>query len=196
MLVSRHAAFVETSMGSGSGFPISDRAYLTAWHVVEGCRAEDVLVDGLQVLEIIRVGELDAAVLMTVAHGQEPWPMADRAPRPGERVYKSGFGQGAHWWTEGLGTEDPQRVAIDIFPGDSGGPLFDADGEVVGIVVAMGASRLGMILHHCWIVPMDEILAAMPPGVLGEPVSAPHAPLPVEEGPWERFQRLKKERGL
>ena len=199
LLNSRHAAFVETPVGTGSGFPITATAYLTAWHVVEGWDAEFVMVDGNQVLEVIRVGDLDACVLVTAPHGREPWPLADRAPRPGERVYKSGYGQGLHWWTEGIATEDRERVAIDIFPGDSGGPLFSEDGEVVAIVVAVGTSRMGAILHHCWVVPMDDILAQMPPGVLDAPepgASAPPAPLPVEETPWERFQRRRKELGV
>ena len=199
LLTSRQAAKVETPISSGSAFPISDIAWLTAWHVVEGWNAEFVSVAGFGVLEIVRLDGLDAAVLITAPHGREPWPLADRAPRPGERVYKSGFGQGLHWWTEGLGSEDPERVAIDIFPGDSGCPLFAADGSVVGIVVAVGQSRRGLIHHHCWIVPMSAVLDALPPGILEDGAEAPAPPpaaLTPSEEAWERFQRRKKELGV
>lgn len=172
---------------------------MTAWHVVEGWKATVVTVDGIQVLEIIRIPDLDAAVLITAPHGRDPWPLSKRSPRSGEKVFKSGYGQGLHWWTEGLGTEDADRVAIAIFPGDSGGPVFDVDGNVLGVVVAVGMSRRGVVCHHCWIVPMSLILDAMPPGVLDvapEPAPMPAGPLPAEETPWERFLRLKEERGV
>lgn len=198
LLTSRHAALVETPFSTGSAFPITTTSWLTAWHVVEGHEAGNVTVDGFVVLEIQRCGELDAAVLTTIEHGRSLFPLADRAPRAGERVFKSGYGQGLHWWTEGRGTEDDERVAIDIFPGDSGCPLFDAQGNVVGIVVAVGASRRGFITHHCWIVPMDAILDVMPPGVF-EPIPPrvePALPLSSTDEAWERFLRRKKELGL
>ena len=200
LLNSRHAARVDNPLGLGTAFPISDTAWLTAMHVVEGWEPNLISVDGFVVKEVIPLGELDAAVLITEPHGQTPWPLADRDARPGERVFKSGYGAGEHWWTEGIATEDSDRVAIDIFHGDSGGPLFSADGEVLGIVVTVGAyGRGGRILHHCGVVPMSEILPLIPDGILNAPDEAqapPPAPLPVEETPWERFQRIKKERGL
>jgi S1-C subfamily serine protease len=193
LLTSRHSSLVETPRGTGSGFPISDTAFLTAWHVVEYTAVEDIVVGGWNVIEVIRLEGLDAALLVTGLHGQTPWPLANRAPRPGERVFKSGYGAGQHWWTEGIATEDPRRVAIDIFPGDSGCPLFDADGKVLGIVVMIGMSRRDHILHHCYIVPMTAILPVLDP-LLHEPAPEPVAPLPAGETTWERFLRLRKER--
>jgi S1-C subfamily serine protease len=146
-----------------------------------------ITASGLEVLEVIRVGDLDACVLVTEPHNREPWPLADRIPLAGERVFKSGYGAGEHWWTEGIATEDADRIAIDIFHGDSGGPLFDAQGNVLGVIVSMGGYGYeGRILHHARIVPMALILAAMPEGLL-EGLELPHGPLPVGETPWERF---------
>jgi len=190
LLNSRHAALVETPFSMGTGFPITDEAWLTAWHVVEGWDAEDVTIAGFAVLEIKRCGDLDTCVLITALHGRTPWPLADRLARAGERVYKSGYGQGLHWWSEGLATEDGERISLDMFPGDSGGPVFDARGDVLAIIVAVGMSRSGTIEHHCWVVPMVAILDAMPEGVMegaDEPLTMPPGPLPVEETPWERF---------
>ena len=198
LLTSRHAAQVETPFSTGSAFPITDSAWLTAWHVVEGWEAENVTVDGFIVLEITRCGELDAAVLSTAPHGRAIFPLADRAHRAGERLYKSGYGQGLHWWTEGIGTEDPHRVAIDIYPGDSGCPIFDAQGRVVGIIVGVGASHRGTIEHHCWIVPMSEIMPVLPPGLFDPepPRIEPALPATPRDEAWERFLRRKKELGL
>lgn len=188
----RHAARVETPFGLGTGFPISDDSFLTAWHVVSQASPGAITVDGWVVLEVIKLEDLDAAVLVTGPHGLEPWTLADRSPRPGERVWKSGYAQGVHWWTEGIGTEDSYRVAIDIFPGDSGAPVFDSRGRVVGIVVMIGMAGRDHVLHHCWIVPMDKILSVLPPIEI-EPLGPP-APLPAPETPWERFLRLREER--
>jgi S1-C subfamily serine protease len=200
MLGSRHAAKVESPFSSGTGFPISGTVWLTAAHVIGRFDPGQITVDGLVVLEIIELGEdLDAVLLVTEPHGHKPWPLADRAPRPGETVFKSGYGAGAHWWTAGLGTEDPDRVAMDIFPGDSGGPVFSTEGEVLGIIVTVGVHRGTIIMHHAGIVPMTLILEALPEGLLDAeegPAPPPPAPVPVEETPWERFLRLKKEQGL
>ena len=193
LLTSRHASLVETARGTGSAFPITDTAYLTAWHVVEGSAVESIFVGGWNVIEVIRLEGLDAAMLVTGYHGEDPWPLANRAPRPGERVFKSGYGAGQHWWTEGIGTEDPRRVAIDIFPGDSGCPLFNADGEVLGIVVMIGIYRRDHILHHCYVVPITEIWPVLLPLLDAEAPVDPVA-VPVPETPWERFLRLRKER--
>ncbi len=192
LLVSRHAALVDTPSGTGSAFPISDDAYLTAWHVVEGEDAEDITVDGWGVSEVLRLAGLDAALLFTGIHGLQPWPLGNRGPRPGQPLWKSGYGQGFHWWTAGFGTEDSNRVSLDIWSGDSGGPVFDARGEVLGIIVSMGMTREGdAVSHHAWIVTIDRILSALPEDLFWQdPVEMP---LPPNE-PWEEFLRLRKER--
>jgi hypothetical protein len=173
---------------------------MTAWHVVENRKPADVTINGQAAVRIERIGELDAAlVYMDGPHGQQPWPFEDRAPMPGETVFKSGYGAGEHWWTEGIGTEDPTRVAIDLFHGDSGCPVFDSNGDVIGIIVTVGGyGHEGRILHHCGIVPMSAIFPELP-GDLFEPPAPrvePALPLaPVDEA-WERFLRRKKELGL
>ena len=179
MLRARHSALVEVSMGTGTGFPIRDDAFLTAWHVVDGENPENVTVGGLQAISIMRVGELDAAIIFTAQHGLTPWPLADRLARPGERVFKSGYGQGDHWWAEGIATEDPYRVALDIFHGDSGGPIYDSEGNVLGIIVTLGCYGFqGRVLHHCGAVPMTEVLDALPDDFWARRRSASSQPCP------------------
>jgi S1-C subfamily serine protease len=199
LLVSHHSALVDTPRGTGTGFPIRDDAFLTAWHVVAGRKAEDVTVGGWQVIEIERLEGLDVAILYTGLHGERVWTLADRTALPGEVVFKSGYGAGEHWWTEGIATEDADRVSIDIFHGDSGGPVFDSRGRVLGMIVTVGGYGMeGRILHHAGVVPSTKILGALPEGFFEPalPLTMPPAPLaPVDEA-WERFLRRKKELGL
>lgn len=191
LLISRHAVLVDTPHGAGSGFPITEDAFITAWHVVFDSRAEQITVDGWIVNEMIQLKGTDVALLFTGIHGLDPWPLAKLGPRPGQSVWKSGYSQGLHWWTAGIGTEDDHRVALDVFAGDSGGPVFDAQGRVLGIIVSMGWNGEHIIEHHAWIVPIDRILSALPEGIFEQ--RSP-SPLPVAEQPWDRFLRLRKER--
>lgn len=154
-LTTRVALFVDTWTGSGSGFPMSETEVLTAWHVVAGMPPAGVTINGMNPTEIIQVPDLDAAILVFAeGHGLAPWPMDIRPIEPAETVYCSGWGVGLHWWSEGLGTQDPSRLSLDIAPGDSGCPVLDEDMEVVGIVVARGVYAN----HHCWIVPITSIV--------------------------------------
>lgn len=194
LLTSRHAVFVDTPVSTGSGFPITDDAFLTAWHIVVGSEAKQITVGGWIVYEVVRLEGIDAALLFTRNHGLQPWPLGKRGPRPGQRVWKSGYGLGHHWWTEGIGTEDVNRVALDIFLGDSGGPVFNVRGEVLGIVVSMGSTGLYYATHQASIIPIGDILPLLPANLFEKSPAKFPAPLQPHETPWEEFLRLRKER--
>tara|TARA_R110000764_G_scaffold36736_1_gene81944 strand:- start:15275 stop:15859 length:585 start_codon:yes stop_codon:yes gene_type:complete len=152
------ALFVDTWTGSGSGFPMSETEVITAWHVVSDVPPEAITINGLHPITSERLGELDAALLtFAEPHGFGVWQLDVRLVEPAEAVWSSGWGAGMFWWSEGLGTLDPHNLSLTIAPGDSGCPVLDADGEVVGIVVARGVYAD----HHCWIVPITEIAQAL-----------------------------------
>ena len=46
--------------------------------------------------------------------------------------------------------EDVYRIAGDVQPGNSGGPLLTTDGQVAGVIFAKatGGSSLGLCHHH------------------------------------------------
>ena len=161
-LASHVALFVSTWTGTGSGFPLSTTEVITAWHVVDGMPLRGVTVAGQHPITIDRLGSLDAAVL-TFADPvtQTPWTLDVRPVEPAERLWCSGWGSGHHWWSEGLGTIDPDRLSLTIAPGDSGCPVLDADMEVIGIVVARGV----LADHHCIIVPITEIYSELNPSM-------------------------------
>jgi hypothetical protein len=177
----RVACKVEVDLGfataQGSCAPITANAYLTAAHVVDAARFAEmglemvgVCVDGLKVAEIILLEGLDAAVLvMEAPHGKAPWRLDVRSIAPAEDVAVSGWGLGEHWWSRGLGTLDPRRLSIPIINGDSGGPVLDADGDIVGIMVARNPEAG----HHTYIVPITDILAKFPEKMLQDLALAP-----------------------
>jgi hypothetical protein len=162
-LASKKSSKVFTPTGTGSCFPITDDAYLTAAHVVSDTAAYLVTINGGCAWEIIFLEGLDAAVVVMMnPHGQEPWSIDPRFLEPAEDLYLSGWGAGRHWWSRGLATESQNRASISITFGDSGCPLMDADGDVVGLIVAVGVTAK----HHAWFIPMRKIVAALPEDIL------------------------------
>ena len=152
-LADRMSMKVETPISLGSAWPLTEDSFITAAHVVGGWPPGMVTVNGLPVESFELILGQDAVILhMATPHGYTPWPIDVRELLPGERVYKSGWGQSRHWWSEGFATNDQDRLSLDICPGDSGGPVLDSDGEVIGMIVGIGKAD-----HHAWIIPLTEL---------------------------------------
>ncbi len=143
---------------SGTGFYINRDYLVTAAHVVEGCRRMEL--SDTTVLEIVRSEpDLDLAVLkvpgdpavLFEAGESDVWlelsPQLDA--RLGETVtalgfpYLGRFGQGltvtggnVSALPGGTFGESQIMISAPVQPGNSGGPLLNADGEVIGVVVA------------------------------------------------------------
>lgn len=134
----------------------ADGAIVTNYHVARRETAIVVLHDGrrLEARVAARDGANDLVLLRIAAAGLPALPVRDaRTLRPGELVLAVGHPAGmADAATLGIVTEPPaeppggQRALIrtDVLlrPGNSGGPLVDAAGRVVGInaMVAGGAA--------------------------------------------------------
>jgi serine protease Do len=143
---------------SGTGFYINRDFLVTAAHVIEGCRRMEL--SDTTVLEIVRSEpDLDLAVLKIPGDPAvlfEPgesdvWlelsPQLDA--KLGETVtalgfpYLGRFGQGltvtggnVSALPGGTFGESQIMISAPVQPGNSGGPLLNADGEVIGVVVA------------------------------------------------------------
>lgn len=134
----------------GSGFFIAPNIIATNFHVIDGSYAQSVKffthLREYPVLRVIRVDKRADLALLQVNLPNVPFlPLAeDGWPDIGMDVFAIGSPQGlegtlstgivSSWRTE-LGPERIQFTA-PISPGNSGGPLINAKGQVIGVVVA------------------------------------------------------------
>ncbi|MCW1886257.1 S1C family serine protease [Luteolibacter flavescens] len=149
------ALISEESGASGSGVIVTaDGLILTAAHVIEGAEAVTVVFpDGKQVKGKVLGANLSKDIGMVQMEDKGPWPFMERGEsgplEAGDWVIAMGHSTGF----------DPARtppvrfgsVVSDgpgnflttdctLIGGDSGGPLFDLDGKVVGINSSIGVS--------------------------------------------------------
>jgi len=140
--------------GSGTGFVV-DRAghIVTNAHVVKGCASVAISGQGKThpATVVARDRVRDLALLQAEISGKVPVSFRSAASEPalGEPVIVAGYP------LKGLLTDDLQvttgsvsatsgirndqnmlQVTAPVQPGNSGGPLFDAGGSVIGVVVA------------------------------------------------------------
>ena len=136
---------------SGTAFFVSkDGRVLTNAHVVEACRAVDVIVDGRRSSGAVvgRDEENDLALIATDLHPAKlaHWRLHVRR---GEDVIVYGFpladvlastgnvATGNVTALAGIANDSRHlQISAPVQPGNSGGPLFDRNGNVIGIVVS------------------------------------------------------------
>ena len=156
-----HPAHPHLTMASGSGFFISPDGYLvTNNHVVED--AEDISItlengDKLPASLIGADARTDVALLKVKASHQFPYvKFSDKDPRVGDWVLAVGnpFGLGgtvtrgiisAHHRDIGSGPYDYLQIDAAVNHGNSGGPSFNLDGEVVGMNTAIFSPSGGSV---------------------------------------------------
>ena len=147
----------------GSGVLVGpDTHILTNWHVVKGAKQIDVMVSrgdreprrilNVQIVAADRANDL-ALLGINPRIGKElkdqVAPIADQAPEAGQEVFALGHPVGAtgilkHTITKGVVSAVAREVqgqtmiqhSAQINGGNSGGPLFDTRGRVVGINTA------------------------------------------------------------
>jgi len=142
----------QVSGGTGSGFFVTSNGYfVTNWHVVDGARTIRVRgASGTFEATLVRRDAANDLALLKV-DGEFPTLSlrTDRGARVAERVFTVGFPnpslQGtASKYTAGevsalSGPRDHPallQISVPLQPGNSGGPLVDPEGLVVGVIVA------------------------------------------------------------
>lgn len=151
---------------TGSGFFVSRAGHLlTNNHVVAECR--DVRVTEGEKSVAAAVLATDAArdlALLKLPHGVAAAAVFRGEPkaRPGENVIVVGFPLAGILTTDPIvttgiisalaGPRDDRRlmqISAPVQPGNSGGPLLDASGHVVGVIVAtLSTIKLAMATGH------------------------------------------------
>ncbi|WP_084047941.1 S1C family serine protease [Deinococcus hopiensis] len=137
--------------GVGTGFLIGDGYALTAYHVVAGSKtlSAQTLDKKRYAVEVVGYDEqADIALLRVNVPGATPFmPLAARGPVIGDPLLGIGNGGGAFLTSKtgrliGLNADagradfPPGTLEMNapLVPGDSGGPILNAQGEVVGVV--------------------------------------------------------------
>jgi serine protease Do len=151
--VARSVVLVRGSRGSAGSGVIWDQAGLviTNHHVVHSSQAELVIADGrrLRARVIRRAPALDLAALAVEEDGLTPAAVGDSdALRVGDLVVAVGNPMGERN-APSLGIvaskpDDVLRLSITLRPGNSGGALVNARGEVVGIPHLVAGSGVAM----------------------------------------------------
>lgn len=151
----------ERGASYGTGFFISAQGHmLTNHHVIDGCRNVRVLLeDGPAPATVLRHNERnDLALLRVQRPPGQPYARFRAQPsiRPGDSVVVAGFPlpnvlqNGLNITTgnvsamAGLGGDIAlMQITAPVQPGNSGGPLLDLSGHVVGVIVSkLNAQRI------------------------------------------------------
>ena len=140
---------------TGTGFFITDEGHLlTNWHVVAEAKEIAIVIDGQLVpAKLLKQDPANDVALLKVLNVQKPsialTLVESSETRRGEEVFTLGFPlvkiqeqeqKASFGKVNSLsGIKDDVRflqIDVPIQPGNSGGPLFDKQGRVVGIVTA------------------------------------------------------------
>jgi serine protease Do len=164
-----------TVHGEGSGFVVSaDGLVLTNHHVIEHAKSIKAnFSNGRSVRAKVLGSDATIDVALLQLDGDGPWPFVElgssKDAHVGDWVLAVGNPLGlGHTVTAGIVSAKGRTLGHDAFEdfiqtdaainqGNSGGPLFDVDGRVIGINTAIiqGANTIGFA------VPIDMIRATM-----------------------------------
>lgn len=146
----------EELMGEGSGVIIDDRGYvMTSWHVIEGARAGEVVLNDGTKLSASLVGydkSTDLAILKIKDESGGECPSVEFGDSDAVRVGEVAIAIGSPFSLQSSVTvghvsqkgrkvhilpyEDFIQTDAAINEGNSGGPLIDVDGRLIGINTA------------------------------------------------------------
>ncbi len=137
---------IETEDGIGAGFTVTDEQIITAAHVVTGARNIEVVLqsdkDNPRPASLIYIDEeKDVAILRSDTVGIRQFKLSSELPEVGAEVFAIGSPIGAPVLSKGLfegrayGTT--LTASVPIAPGNSGGPLLNEIGDVIGLVQAV-----------------------------------------------------------
>ncbi|NNE07091.1 MAG: trypsin-like peptidase domain-containing protein [Gemmatimonadetes bacterium] len=154
-----HNKMEDMNLATGTAWSVAPGYAVTAWHIIAETGDIALVADtGIEYeANVVLIDEeLDIALLAIENDGSRlaSLPMAEIGSRLGASVFTVGFprvdvmgrspkvSQGIISGTNGL-NDDPShyQTSLPIQPGNSGGPLLNLKGEVVGVISSMLAVR-------------------------------------------------------
>lgn len=137
---------IQTEDGIGAGFTISEGQIVTAAHVVTDSRSIEIVLqsekDSPRPANLIYIDdEKDVAILEVDTVGIKRFKLSETLPEVGAEVFAIGSPIGAPVLSkglfEGIAFTGSLTASVPIAPGNSGGPLLDELGDVIGLVQAV-----------------------------------------------------------
>ena len=186
--VTASIALVRTSQGRGTAFYIGDSEWVTAEHVVTGAtsvRLSNAAMDVTATVTGVRA-DVDLAVL---AAGTSAAALSwGETPRTGADALVIGYGAGQRTlvagMTEGIVSEGYAengqtyiRTSAPANPGNSGGPLLDICGNVIGVIQSKLVDEA--VEGVAYAIAADSVRALLPSVRAGSP-TAPSTPTTLE----------------
>ncbi|WP_038045969.1 S1C family serine protease [Thermus caliditerrae] len=172
---------IEGPEGSrGTGFFYAPGLVLTAYHVVADGGPYTLVLANRERAGATLLGfaePLDLAVLRTEARAPTLLPLeTGRPPRVGEAVLHIGNGRGqfiaprygritrlsvspSPFLPQGL-----MEASLPLAPGDSGGPVLDGEGRVLGVAVAIGQTEEGFRSFFTPLLDRQAVLVSLERG--------------------------------
>ena len=153
-------------LSTGTGAVVNDHCIVSATHVFHGedAHAEFSTNNGKTFPVTYGLGDdsTDIAVACTDKHIGVPWvTFATHDPDQWSPVYTIGFPLGENWVkTEGE-WQDKTVVTVLTAPGNSGGPVFTADGVYIGFVDSIDIYQNMAFTHMTNIVKYADIKAML-----------------------------------
>jgi len=133
----------------GSGFVVGKNRIATNYHVIKGSASASIVFDDgtMMPVDLLVVGspQKDLAIIEAATGNRRPLNLGDeRSLKVGTNIYAIGAPQGlssslSNGLVSGFREDEGQfliQVTASISPGSSGGPVFDAQGRVVGITTS------------------------------------------------------------
>lgn len=156
---SSHANAVKPAQYTGTGFLISAQGYaVTSYHVVKDADSvylENEKYGSLKARVVYSNPANDVSIVQIVSDNwrphRVPYVLSMREAELGEKVYTLGFpredivfGEGAVSASSGYGQDhNAYQVSIPVNPGNSGGPLLNERGELIGIITGFQSRAQG-----------------------------------------------------
>ncbi len=147
----RSTVLIEHESGHGSGLIVGSGRVLTAYHVVQGDDLDVRFFDGQAIPgEVLWSDpERDLAIVgVPIPAGHPTARLSCKQPNPGQHVMSVGHPIQSQWVlvggylpNSGLVAGRYMSLGFPVGLGTSGGPVFNEQGQVVGITLAILAER-------------------------------------------------------
>ena len=177
-------------VAAGSGFFVAPHLIATNIHCVVGTTT--VLVEPVSlsvpypVTDVVAFNDITDLVILQVSTEGMPLPLADSdTVKKGERVYavrctgggieeRSARGAVTEGTVHGIRSNDAHlRLKTVLSPGNSGGPIINRAGEVIGIAVSAGSSATGTSeddpREFAYAIPSNTVKALLAEAGAAEP---------------------------